>query len=268
LLAVDLLVGVLAADFLARRVVRDERSGGRAVRTGGPPGVDRAAASRRQVEPERRRRGDRRRVRVVVAGAVVARGGRRRGPRAGQRELGLRRCVVRVVAAADDGARAAAAATTAAAPAGRADAVDVVVPRPVRARIGAVPRLELAVRDDVVTIARDRVVAGDVAGELRARLDHAVLERRLRRVPRVLDSDREAVRRDAVLVALLAASARALVRGRDVPRAVRLADELGDLRAVLLHDVVRARARGGVAEPAPAPRVAALAGVDHDEARL
>ena len=84
----------------------------------------------------------------------------------------------------------------------------------------------------------------------------------------MLDADREVVGRHAVLRALLVARARALVVRGDVPRPARLAHELGDLGAVLLDDVVRARAGRRVPQPAPAAGVAALAGVDHDEADL
>src|SRR3712207_7903073 len=51
---------------------------------------------------------------------------------------------------------------------------------------------------------------------------------------------------------------------RSVPATVGLGHELRNLRAALVHHVVGAHAGGGVDQPAPAARVAALAGVDDD----
>ena len=78
----------------------------------------------------------------------------------------------------------------------------------------------------------------------------------------MLDPHREIVALHVVPPAVVAPVQRAVVQRRDVPRPVALAHELGDLGAVLVHDVMRARLRDGIHEPAPAARVVALAGMD------
>src|SRR5439155_1467454 len=99
-------------------------------------------------------------------------------------------------------------------------------------------------------------------GELRRR------EGGLRGEAGVLDPHREMVTLYAVQPAVVAPVQRAVVLRCDVPRPVALAHELRDLGAILVHDVMHARLRDGIHEPAPAARVVALARMDdHDVER-
>nr|WP_293275831.1 YchJ family metal-binding protein [Nannocystis sp.] len=121
--------------------------------------------------------------------------------------------------------------------------------------------------DDVVLVARDVVAAGDVADEVGRLLDQVGVPGVLLAEAGVLDADGEVVAAGALELGELAPVEAVLVLGGDVPGLVGLLDQLRDLRAVLLDDIVGADARLGLGEPAPAAGVGALAGVDDDDLR-
>jgi hypothetical protein len=229
-----------------------------------------------------------------VVAAVVAGGRGGRGPVGGRGDLGERGVVVALVAVDDDlGGVAGRSAGRQGGSAGRAgriglvgrrgrrvhrvgrdvaavalDLAEVGGPRPVGAGVDAVVGLELAVADDVVLVAGDAVALGDVAGQLGGLLDEVGVPGVLVGEAGVLDADGEVVAGDALEVGLLAAVEVLVVLGGDVVGALGLLDELGDLGAVLLDDVVGADAGLRVDEPAPAAGVGALAGVDDDHPDL
>jgi len=144
----------------------------------------------------------------------------------------------------------------------------VLLPWPVLAGVGAVPRLHHAVPPHVLFVERDAVVLGDVAHQLGRGVDEAVVPGRLAAEACVLDADGELVAADAVETARHTVVLVAVVVRRDVPALAALLDQLGDLAAGRVDDVVRRHARGRVLEPAPAAGVRALAGMNDDELRL
>ena len=121
--------------------------------------------------------------------------------------------------------------------------------------------------DDVVPVDGDAPVVGDAAHQVGAGREQPPRPARLAGVAGVLDAHGEVVRARAVLLAAGGAVERAVVAGADVPGLAVLVDQLADLAAVVVDDIVGAHARPAVGEPAPAARVAALAGVDHDHRR-
>ena len=131
-----------------------------------------------------------------------------------------------------------------------------------RSGIGAIRRLQLPVPHDVLPVARDVAVAGDVTHQRGRCVELRVGEGILRREAGVLDPDREVVALHPVEPAVVAAVQRAVVQRGDVPRAVALRHELGDFASLFAHRVMRADLRDRIYEPAPAARVIAFAGVD------
>ncbi|EAU63108.1 hypothetical protein STIAU_6827 [Stigmatella aurantiaca DW4/3-1] len=259
LATIHLLVHLDVGQLGTRRVRDDERRRRGAIRGRRPPRIDGLRRRRRQVEPEGRRVRDRLRGRHEIARAVVAPHIRGRDPVRGDLDVALRAVVVRVVAVDDQPAGGRAAPATVG-----VDLVEVVRPRPVGTRVRAVVRLEPAVRHDVVAVPGNPLPLRDVAGQLGRGVDLPRREARLTGEAAVLDAHREVVRRRAADPALHASIEGAVVGGPHVPAAIRLADQLRDLAAALVHHVVRRDPRCRVHQPAPAPRVGALAGVDDD----